>query len=96
MYVVITNYDFIDNLAPKFNYPKEIETKIKKESVKHLGSFTTYINSKTNDVKIFKNDITSDIEQQIVTNNLEEIELSNISSKNISFIDEIDDDWQLV
>jgi len=96
MFVVISNYDFADNLAPKFHYPKEIERKIKKESTKHLGSFTTYTDKNTGNVQIYKDEPAYNTNSTITIDKLEGIELSDISSKKKNFSDEINDDWELV
>jgi hypothetical protein len=96
MFVVISNYDFADNLAPKFHYPKEIERKIKKESTKHLGSFTTYTDKNTGNVRIYKDEPVYNTNSTITIDKLEGIELSDISAKNTKFSDEINDDWELV
>jgi|TARA_B100001971_G_scaffold215052_1_gene256824 hypothetical protein len=92
MFVVISNYDFADNLAPKFHYPKEIERKIKKEPTKHLGSFTTYTDKKTGNVRIYKDELESDTNLTITIDKLEEIELSDLSPKK----KKITDNWELV
>ncbi len=94
MFVVISNYDFADYLAPKFHYLKEIERKIKKEPTKHLGSFITYTDKNTGNVRIYKDKPVYNI--NLTIDKLEGIELSDISSKKKKFSDEINDDWELV
>ena len=94
MFVVISNYDFANISAPKFHYPKEIERKLKKEPTKHLGSFTTYTDKKTGNVRIYKDEDETETETDltITVDKLEGIELSDLSSKK----KKITDNWELV
>lgn len=92
MFVVISNYDFANISAPKFHYPKEIERKLKKEPTKHLGSFTTYTDKKTGNVRIYKDETETETDLTITVDKLEGIELSDLSSKK----KKITDNWELV